>query len=205
MGIRTTLILLTIAICGVLVYQDVHDRVEGAEAEPERQLRQTRDAEIARCTRKAAELRGLIGEEPGLDDRIETGQHRKYGVQYMLYAQSRAAIEEIYDQEGRLDIEAVCEFIQVLATDDPGLINDLTTWSGTQTVAIREAKGGKFQFAMARFPGGRSDGAKEDPAFHSPERAGQGARIAHPQTTASENGAGSGRARQGRSPQSLHT
>lgn len=65
--------------------------------------------------------------------------YRKYGVQHMLYAQSRAAIEELYGEEGRRDIEENCEFIQILGTDDPGLMKTISDWSGTKTVAIREA------------------------------------------------------------------
>ncbi len=65
--------------------------------------------------------------------------YRKYGVQHMLYAQSRAAIEELYDAEGRRDIEENCEFMQILGTDDPELIKTISDWSGVQTVPIREA------------------------------------------------------------------
>ena len=65
--------------------------------------------------------------------------YRKYGVQHMLYAQSRAAIEEIYGAEGRRDIEENCEFMQILATDDPDFIKAISDWSGVETVAIREA------------------------------------------------------------------
>lgn len=64
--------------------------------------------------------------------------YRKYGVQFLLYAQSRAAIEEIYGEEGRRDFEENCEFMQVLGTDDPGLIKALSTWSGTTTVETHD-------------------------------------------------------------------
>lgn len=64
--------------------------------------------------------------------------YRKYGVQFLLYSQSRSAIEEIYGAEGRRDIEENCEFIQILGTDDPGLIQDIQTWSGTRMVRMRE-------------------------------------------------------------------
>ena len=64
--------------------------------------------------------------------------YRKYGVQFLLYSQSRSAIEEIYGAEGRRDLEENCEFIQILGTDDPGLIKDIETWSGMRMVRIRE-------------------------------------------------------------------
>lgn len=64
--------------------------------------------------------------------------YRKYGVQFLLYSQSRSAIEEIYGAQGRRDIEENCEFIQILGTDDPGLIQDIQTWSGTRMVRLRE-------------------------------------------------------------------
>lgn len=74
MGIRAIIIALTITIGGGLVYQDVNERRAAAEAARERQLRLAREAEISRCETKAAALRDLIGEEPGLDDHIATGQ-----------------------------------------------------------------------------------------------------------------------------------
>ena len=64
--------------------------------------------------------------------------YRKVGVQLMLYAQSRAAIEEVYGVEGRRDIEENVEFIQILGTDDPGLIKSISEWSGTASVETHE-------------------------------------------------------------------
>ncbi len=74
MGVRAVIIIVTIAIGGALVYQDVNDRRASAEAAQERKLQLTREAEIARCKIKAADLRDLIGEKPGLDDHLATGQ-----------------------------------------------------------------------------------------------------------------------------------
>lgn len=64
--------------------------------------------------------------------------YRKPGVQFLMYAQSRAAVEEIYGEEGRRDIEENCEFIQILGTDDPGLIQTISTWSGKMTVETHD-------------------------------------------------------------------
>lgn len=74
MGIKTIIILLTIAVGGTLVYQDVNDRVEAEKAERELRLRLAREAEISRCETKAARLRNLIGTEPDLKDHLATAQ-----------------------------------------------------------------------------------------------------------------------------------
>ena len=76
-----------------------------------------------------------IGAIPSLRKALRL--YRKYGVSFLFYAQSRAACEEIYGQDGRRDIEENCEFIAILGTDDPGLIKDISTWSGVETVQLR--------------------------------------------------------------------
>ncbi|MEL6464946.1 MAG: type IV secretory system conjugative DNA transfer family protein [Pseudomonadota bacterium] len=64
--------------------------------------------------------------------------YRKFGVQLLLVAHSRAAVEGIYGEEGRRDFEENCEFMQILGTDDPGLIKSLSTWSGITTVETHD-------------------------------------------------------------------
>lgn len=75
-----------------------------------------------------------IGTIPSLRKALRL--YRKYGLTFILYAQSRAAVEEVYGEQGRRDIEETCEFIQILATDDPGLLRDISTWSGTASVEV---------------------------------------------------------------------